>query len=115
MDFLQAPSCYLRYGWGWKVEPVIARLTDIIFLFPGECTGSALLVVLGIVQVALSIKAAGKIREALAGIESSLEWNVPARQLRRAVHGLRILACISFLLAILSVAIPLYLHSKYGL
>ncbi len=94
---------------------MIARLTDIILLFPGECTGSAILVVLGTVQAVLSMKAAERMREVLAGIESPLERNVPVRHLRRAVHGLRILACISFLLAILSVAIPLYLHSKYGL
>jgi hypothetical protein len=97
------------------VEQVIARLTDIIFLFPGECTGSAILVVLGIVQAVLSMKAAGRMREVPAGMESPLERNVPVLHVRRAVHGLRILACISFLLAILSVAIPLYVHSKYGL
>lgn len=80
-----------------------------------ELTGASLLIILGIVQMVLSFRAAGHVLRVLERIESPPERTAAARTLYRPVHGLRILCGISFLVAALTVAIPLYLHGLFQL
>ncbi|MBN1533469.1 MAG: hypothetical protein JXA20_12445 [Spirochaetes bacterium] len=83
-------------------------------MLQGEAVGAALLLILGSVQVALSFRAAREVRAALGRIESPLERRQLERRMVRPVHGFRVMALLSLLLAALSIAIPLYLYGRYA-
>jgi hypothetical protein len=80
-----------------------------------ELVGVALLLLLGITQILLSFRAARDARIALRRITSPSERDARARKMRRHVSGFRVLALLSFLVAALTIAIPLCMIGLYGL
>lgn len=86
----------------------------VLDMLRGEVVGAALLMVLGSVQMALSFLAARRVRAALGRIGSLLDRKALERTMYRPVYGFRVIALLAFLLAALSVMIPLYLHGRYA-
>ncbi len=91
------------------------HITGVISAMPGESLAAALLFALGIVQLVLSFIAARNVSAAMHNTGPGPHREDLARRMRRPVHGFRILAFLSFLLAILAIAIPLYFHGRYGI